>query len=121
MVHNPQTATFGDVADMERAISRLRTGKKMIVDVYERRTGRVRSELEAMMDRETWMDGQQAVEEGFADHVKADMPRRHRIAACLNPEILRLFKHAPANLKSRKPAPVDSTTAARLRRLGIIT
>ena len=67
MIHNPATIAMGDHTDMEKAIEMLESVKESIINAYERKTVLNRKELSKMMDAETWMDANKAVELGFAD------------------------------------------------------
>lgn len=69
MIHNPATVAMGDHTDMEKAIAMLDSVKESIINAYEIKTGISRKELSAMMDSETWMDANKAVELGFADGI----------------------------------------------------
>jgi ATP-dependent Clp protease protease subunit len=75
MIHNPATIAFGDTAEMEKAIDMLSEVKESIINAYEIKTGLSRAKLSHLMDAETWMDANKAVELGFADEVmKRDKP-----------------------------------------------
>ena len=69
MIHNPATVAIGDHSDMEKAIAMLDSVKESIINAYAIKTGISRKELSAMMDSETWMDANKAVELGFADGI----------------------------------------------------
>lgn len=69
MIHNPATAAFGDSADMQKAIAMLDEVKESIINAYEIKTGLSRTKLSHLMDAETWMDANSAVEMGFADEI----------------------------------------------------
>lgn len=69
MIHNPATAAFGDSADMQKAIAMLDEVKESIINAYELKTGLSRAKLSHLMDAETWMDANSAVEMGFADEI----------------------------------------------------
>ncbi len=69
MIHNPATVAMGDHTDMEKAIVMLDSVKESIINAYTIKTGISRKELSAMMDSETWMDANKAVELGFADGI----------------------------------------------------
>lgn len=69
MIHNPATAAFGDSAEMQKAIDMLSGVKDSIINAYEVKTGLSRAKLSHMMDAETWMDANKAVELGFADDI----------------------------------------------------
>lgn len=69
MVHNPATIAFGDSTEMQKAIEMLASVKDSIINAYEIKTGLSRAKLSHLMDAETWMDANKAVELGFADEV----------------------------------------------------
>ena len=69
MIHNPMTIAFGDSAEMQKAIEMLGSVKDSIINAYEIKTGLSRAKLSHLMDAETWMDANKAVELGFADEV----------------------------------------------------
>ncbi len=69
MIHNPATIAFGDKAEMEKAIAMLAEVKESIMNAYEIKTGLSRARLSHMMDAETWMDANKAVELRFVDGI----------------------------------------------------
>ena len=69
MIHNPMTVAMGDAAEMEKAIDMLASVKESIINAYEIKTGMSRAKISHLMDDETWMDANKAVELGFADDV----------------------------------------------------
>lgn len=69
MIHNPMTAAFGNSDEMQRAIEMLDSVKDSIINAYEIKTGLSRAKLSHLMDAETWMDANKAVELGFADEI----------------------------------------------------
>lgn len=69
MIHNPMTQVMGDTKDMEQAIEMLASVKESIINAYVQKTGLSRAKLARLMDAETWMDANKAVELGFADSV----------------------------------------------------
>lgn len=69
MIHNPMTVAFGNKGEMEKAISMLDEVKESIINAYEIKTGLSRAKLSHLMDSETWMDANKAVELGFADDI----------------------------------------------------
>ena len=76
MIHNPMTVAMGDSAEMQKAIEMLGSVKDSIINAYEIKTGLSRAKLSHLMDAETWMDANKAVELGFADGIlgRADIP-----------------------------------------------
>lgn len=76
MIHNPITVAMGDAGEMEKAIEMLDSVKDSIINAYEIKTGLSRAKISHLMDAETWMDANKAVELGFAD----DILSRHSAA-----------------------------------------
>lgn len=54
---------------MQKAIEMLSSVKDSIINAYEIKTGLSRAKLSHLMDAETWMDANKAVELGFADEI----------------------------------------------------
>lgn len=69
MIHNPMTIAFGDSGEMQKAIDMLSSVKDSIINAYEIKTGLSRVKLAHLMDSETWMDANKAIELGFADEI----------------------------------------------------
>ncbi len=72
MIHNPMTGAFGDHMDMQKAIEMLDEVKESIINAYEIKTNLSRAKLSHLMDSETWMNANKAVELGFADDILSD-------------------------------------------------
>ena len=69
MIHNPMTLALGDKSEMEKAIDMLEAVKDSIINAYEIKTGLSRAKISHLMDEETWMDANKAIELGFADDI----------------------------------------------------
>ena len=69
MIHNPATMAFGDSAEMQKAIAMLDEVKESIINAYEIKTGMSRAKISHLMDAETWMNANMAIELGFADEI----------------------------------------------------
>jgi ATP-dependent Clp protease protease subunit len=69
MIHNPSTMAMGNKDDLAQAISMLDSVKDSILNAYVKKTGLSKNKLSKLMDDETWMDANKAVELGFADRV----------------------------------------------------
>jgi ATP-dependent Clp protease protease subunit len=72
MIHNPLTVAIGDSEEMQKAIAMLDEVKESIINAYELKTGMSRAKLAHLMDAETWMNANKAIELGFADGVLED-------------------------------------------------
>lgn len=69
MIHNPATYAFGDHVELQKVMDMLTEVKESIINAYVIKTGLSRAKLSHLMDSETWMDANKAVELGFADDV----------------------------------------------------
>ena len=75
MIHNVRTRVNGDYRDMDNTGDALRAANQSIINAYVDKTGLSVERLQELMDRETYMSAQQAVEYGFVDRVMfADNP-----------------------------------------------
>lgn len=121
MIHNPSTFAFGEKVDMEKAIAMLDEVKASIINAYERKTNLSRVQIAHMMDAETWMDANKAVQLGFADKIIGDidpdipvsnsMYSETVITNSLTSAIAKKCRIAPPDVKQEKPnntVPADS-------------
>lgn len=69
MIHNPMTMAWGNSEEMQKAIEMLSEVKESIINAYELKTGMSRAKISRLMDAETWMNANKAVELGFADEI----------------------------------------------------
>lgn len=91
MIHNPMTAAFGNSEEMQKAIEMLSSVKNSIINAYEIKTGLSRAKLSHLMDAETWMDANKAVELGFADEIMQRSTETENTAA---PTVSMLYSKA---------------------------
>ncbi|MDP2358358.1 MAG: Clp protease ClpP [Beijerinckiaceae bacterium] len=93
MIHNPAGVVVGqskDMRDMAEALDKIRDA---IVSSYSQRTKMQRDEINALLDAETWLTADEAVEMGFADRTTEPV----QMAASFD---LSKFKHPPTGLAS---------------------
>ena len=69
MVHNPATSAWGDHTVMQKALDMLNEFKEAIINAYQIKTGLSRAKLSRLMEDETWMNANKAIELGFADGI----------------------------------------------------
>ncbi|HJA47635.1 MAG TPA: Clp protease ClpP [Candidatus Limosilactobacillus excrementigallinarum] len=69
MIHNPLTIVGGQKKDLDQAAQMLSETKESIINAYELKTNLPRAKISAMMDNETWMNVNKAIELGFADEM----------------------------------------------------
>lgn len=75
MIHNPATLAFGDSDAMKKAMDMLSEVKESIINAYEIKTSLSRAKLSHLMDAETWMNANKAIELGFADGMLTDLKK----------------------------------------------
>lgn len=69
MIHKASMLAIGNADDMKKAIEMLETVEDGIISIYADRTGNSKEQVKEMIDAETWMSAEKAVELGFADSV----------------------------------------------------
>jgi len=69
MIHRPSVMAWGNIKNLEKAIKMLEALEETMIPIYEERTGLSKDEIFTLLDEETWMSPEKAVELGFADSV----------------------------------------------------
>jgi ATP-dependent Clp protease protease subunit len=69
MVHNVSGGARGDYHVMDKSSDVLQTANRSIAAAYMAKTGMSEKEALAMMDQETWLTAQQAVDKGLIDKI----------------------------------------------------
>lgn len=100
MIHNPSTIAWGEAKDMVKMADTLNTIKDGIVNTYADRTGKSKEEISKMMDEETWMTGEDAVKEGFADKTTQNSNSISNIAMNNNMLIINSVSHDMSKYKN---------------------
>lgn len=102
MIHNPAASTSGEAKDFSKMVEVLGVIKDGIVNAYTAKTGKSKDEVSKLMDAETWMTGEDAVKEGFADKLDTT-PSNKSQKPVLNGNILIVngLSHDLTNLKTR--------------------
>lgn len=67
MIHNVSSGAQGDYHTMDATSETLKKANQAVAAAYRHKTGKSEAELLALMDKETWMTAQEAIEAGFAD------------------------------------------------------
>lgn len=70
MIHNPWSIGVGSSDELRKAADTLDQIKDSILPIYTDRSGLSEDEVKDLMDAETWMTAEKAVELGFADTVQ---------------------------------------------------
>lgn len=69
MIHNASSYASGDYREMEKGAEMLKNVNASISNAYRIKTGMSQEELLALMDKETWMTAQQALDNKFVDGI----------------------------------------------------
>ncbi|HCB75391.1 MAG TPA: peptidase S14 [Sphingomonas bacterium] len=69
MIHNPWDCACGDANELRRAADKLDRLRDQIVGIYSGRTGLAADELIPMLDAETWLTAEQALEQNFITEI----------------------------------------------------
>lgn len=111
MIHKPWGGAVGNADDLRDYADWLDRNESMLISAYQGKTGKTRDEIAALLTDETWLDGKQAVELGFADQLDPAIDG----AAQLNQNKTKEFQNMPQSLKdlmkprAQIPAPTVPT------------
>lgn len=61
MIHNPHLQSYGDARKLKKDADLLDKVKQTLMSVYSERTGLTTDELSTMLDNETWLNAQEAL------------------------------------------------------------
>ncbi len=67
MIHKPWGIQGGDAEDMRKCADLLDKVENTLIPAYANKTGKTPEELAEMLSAETWLNGKECVEQGFAD------------------------------------------------------
>lgn len=71
MIHNTWVFAVGDRNDLNTVAGQLSAFDEVMAELYALRSTVDAAEIAQMMDRETWISGRAAIEQGFADELLA--------------------------------------------------
>jgi ATP-dependent protease ClpP protease subunit len=104
MIHNAMWGAYGDAQVLRKAASDIETISVTVAEIYIAHTGKDAAQVKALMDAETWMNGAQAIEQGFATQAVAQDDSTVAAARALAQKFdMRAFQHAPPEFKKEKP------------------
>lgn len=70
MIHNPWTIALGTADDFRKLADDMDKIRESLIVAYQDKSGLDRGKIIEMMDAETWMTAEEAVELGFADEIE---------------------------------------------------
>jgi ATP-dependent protease ClpP protease subunit/proteasome lid subunit RPN8/RPN11 len=101
MVHNAMSQAFGNAASMREMADTLEKVSNNMAGIYATRTGLDTKKVKTLMDAETWMTAQVAVDNGFATELLAD-ENQEAVAAAASFDLSH-FKNAPVAFDKNQP------------------
>lgn len=97
MVHMPLTLSQGNAEEMRKTADTLEKTGDSIVDIYSERTGIPSDEIRNIMNDETWLSAEEAVEQGWA----TKLDKKEAVMNSVPKEILGRFSNVPKNVLAR--------------------
>ena len=76
MVHQPSASFYGQAADIARHAQEIVKLKKRLNEIYAKHTGQTVEAIEKMLDRDTYMTGEEAKAFGLIDQVMERRPEQ---------------------------------------------
>ncbi|MCT4388762.1 Clp protease ClpP [Leuconostoc pseudomesenteroides] len=97
MVHMPWTLSQGNAEEMRKTADTLEKTGDSIVDIYSERTGITSDEIRNIMNDETWLSAEEAVDQGWA----TKLDKKEAVMNSVPKEILGRFSNVPKNVLAR--------------------
>lgn len=88
MIHNAQSSADGDYRDMQMEADALREFNAGLINAYVRKTGKSREEIQKLMDNDSYMSPQTAIDQGFIDGYMFGDPNEKKDAGNLATKIV---------------------------------
>lgn len=103
MLHNAWSFTIGDAKEMRKMADLLDKVSGTMCDVYAKRSGLSAEDVQTLMDAETWLSPQEAVDKGFATEKLETTPEKSKEAAALAAkfDLSKFCAKVPENLKPK--------------------
>ena len=81
MVHNVSSATSGDYHDMDKMSEILQKANETIANAYITKSGMAKEKALEIMDKETWLTADEAVELGLIDEIAGNKNAKSQLVA----------------------------------------
>lgn len=65
MMHLPWTFAWGNRMELDNTVQRLMDVEEQMISIYKNKSGLDRAEIKALLEAETWMGAEEAIEKGF--------------------------------------------------------
>jgi ATP-dependent Clp protease protease subunit len=91
MIHNPWTFTQGNANELRDTADLLDKLGGNAIDIYSKRTGIDDATIQSIMDAETWLTADEAVDQGWADSIN----EQPAVAASIDKSIVKTWQNMP--------------------------
>ncbi len=104
MIHNVSTGIYGNRRDLEKEADTLRQCDEAVAAAYVEKTGRPKDEIMRLMDKETWLTAEKAVEYGFVDGITEPAGAKAAMTGSLRvtPAMVKQYQDAMAMKEARE-------------------
>lgn len=118
MVHGASVFMFGsyNMRDLQQMERRIEGGNKSVIETYAARTGKEKGYIKSLMDKEEWMTGQEAIDNGFVDEI-IDTDKKVELSLSVDRQVIVSngipmsamgFKNMPENIRIMQVTPGSS-------------
>jgi ATP-dependent Clp endopeptidase proteolytic subunit ClpP len=117
IIHNPSGVTMGTAVDHRKTADILDGIRDSMTKTYTSKTGKSADEINALLDAESWLSAEQALEIGFIDEITGKID----LTACVKfiPAMVKAgFKNIPRNIDAKREPPSGKETERALREVG---
>lgn len=115
MIHDPWSYVVGNARDMEHEAQVLKEIGEGIVSAYQKKTGKTTDEIRRLLEAETYMNAQSAIENGFCDGLFTPEEDKGALSQASSPAAtMRGRDYTPAAYMARmgKPRKAKAATPA---------
>lgn len=106
MIHNPWTMCMGNAKELRKQADDLdRVGEQSVKTYLAKSNGKIDEDrLRQLMDDETWLSAEEAVDYGLADEIL----EANQAVACIVPDKFKsMFQHLPSQVVEEQPDKVS--------------
>jgi len=96
MIHDPWTGLYGNAEDLRKEADVLDKVKGTLITSYKRQTSLGEKEISDLMSAETWMNAQEALDNGFVTSIT----EAKKMAASFDPRFIDHYKNVPEDIKA---------------------
>lgn len=108
MIHKPWGFAGGDANDIRDYADLLDKVESVLIPAYADKTGKTADEIATMLEDETWLTGQECLEQGFADQITPSL----QAMACIQSKRIEEFEKMPESIRNMIKPPRATVTPA---------